>query len=324
MSESATPRVPTVDLRRPDAHSLAALDAACADHGFFLLSGHGLDALIDRTWRETTRFFDADRAVRVAIARDEHNALGYYDRELTKRRRDAKEVFDFADPQVPRIDVKNRWPIALPEFRATMVEFFDAFAALATRTLGLLHDALHLSDSGRAIMAHSRHTSTVRLNHYPTSDPVPAAERASLPPLGETALGYHTDPGVLTLLLQDDTGGLQTQSCDGEWIDVPPRPGTIVVNLGDCMQSWTNDRWRAAVHRVVPMTRRRRFSIPYFGNPDREAIIEPITELSPHGAHYRPVAWRAFIQARVDDNYTDLGADDTQMAQFRIGERSAP
>ena len=324
MNDSTNARVPTVDMRRPDAHSLAALDAACADHGFFLLAGHGLDEVIARTWRETTRFFDADRAVRVAIARDEHNALGYYDRELTKRRRDTKEVFDFADPQVARIDAKNRWPNALPEFRPTMAEFFDAFADLAARSLGLLHATLGLTPAGRTIMAHSRHTSTVRLNHYPTFDPVPAAERASLPPLGDTALGYHTDPGVLTLLLQDDTGGLQTQSRNGEWIDVPPQPGTIVVNLGDCMQSWTNDRWRAAVHRVVPMTRRRRFSIPYFGNPARDAIIEPLPELCAHGPHYRPVAWRAFIQARVDDNYTDLGADDTQMAQFRIAEQSAP
>jgi isopenicillin N synthase-like dioxygenase len=318
MAHSTNERVPTVDMRRPDAHSLAALDVACADHGFFLLSGHGYDKLIERTWHETTRFFDADRATRVAVARDQDNALGYYDRELTKRRRDTKEVFDFADPQVPRIDAKNRWPEALPGFRTAMVEFFDAFSELAARSLALLHDALALTSAARATVAHSRLTSTVRLNHYPTFDPVPTTERASLPPLGETALGYHTDPGVLTLLLQDDTGGLQTQSRDGEWIDVPPQPGTIVVNLGDCMQSWTNDRWRAAVHRVVPMTRQRRFSIPYFGNPDRNAIIEPVPELCARGPHYRPVAWRAFIQARVDDNFTDLGADDTQMAQFRI------
>jgi isopenicillin N synthase-like dioxygenase len=202
-----------------------------------------------------------------------------------------------------------------------MVEFFDAFSELATRTLALLHETLVLSGDGRARITSSRHTSTVRLNHYPTFDPVPETERGSLPPLGETALGYHTDPGVLTLLLQDDTGGLQAQARDGEWLDVPPEPGTIVVNLGDCMQSWTNDRWRAAVHRVVPMTRRRRFSIPYFANPDRDAIIEPVPELCVDGPHYRPVAWRAFIQARVDDNYADLGAEDTQMAQFRIATR---
>jgi isopenicillin N synthase-like dioxygenase len=111
---------------------------------------------------------------------------------------------------------------------------------------------------------------------------------------------------------------LQTQSARDGWIDVPPVPGTVVVNLADCMQSWTNDRWRAAVHRVVPMTRRRRFSIPYFSNPNRDAVVEPVPELSAHGPRYRAVAWRAFIQARTYDNFTDLGADDTQMAHYRI------
>ena len=101
--------------------------------------------------------------------------------------------------------------------------------------------------------------------------------------------------------------------------DVPPKPGTIVVNLGDCMQSWTNDRYRAAVHRVLPMRQQRRFSIPYFSNPDRHAVIAPLPELSVEGARYRSVSWREFIQARVDDNFADLGAEDTQMAQYRVG-----
>ena len=143
-------------------------------------------------------------------------------------------------------------------------------------------------------------------------------ERAGLPLLGATALGYHTDPGVLTLLLQDDTGGLQTQARDETWLDVPPCAGTVVVNLGDCLQAWTNDRYRAAVHRVLPMTNTRRFSIPYFSNPPREAVIEPLAELCPDGPRYRPIAWREFIQARVTDNYSDLGTDDTQVTDFRL------
>ncbi len=310
-------------MSRPDASSLRALDAACRDHGFFLLSGHGLDTLIERTWEHTRRFFDADRSLRVAVQRDATNPLGYFDRELTKRRRDTKEVFDFVDPSLPRLDAKNRWPADLPGFQDTLVAFFNAFSELAGRTLPLLHAALALSPEGHSVMASSRHSSTVRLNHYPVGDPVPAAERAGLAGLGETALGSHTDPGVLTLLLQDDTGGLQTQSATlaperGGWIDVPPVPGTIVVNLGDCMQAWTNDRYRAAVHRVLPMRERRRFSIPYFGNPARDAVIAPLPELANAGARYRGVAWREFIQARVNDNFEDAGAEDTQMADFRI------
>ena len=322
------PPVPIIDMSRPDAASLRALDAACRDHGFFLLSGHGLDALIERTWEHTRRFFDADRGLRLAVQRDAANPLGYFDRELTKRRRDTKEVFDFVDPSLPRLDAKNRWPEGLAGFRDTLVAFFDAFSELADRTLPLLHAALELSPDGRAAMGSSRHSSTVRLNHYPVGDPVPEAERAGLAALGETALGYHTDPGVLTLLLQDDTGGLQTQSATlapehGGWIDVPPSPGTIVVNLGDCMQAWTNDRYRAAVHRVLPMHARRRFSIPYFANPARDAIVAPLPELAQAGAHYRAVSWREFIQARVNDNFEDAGAEDTQMADFRIPDARA-
>lgn len=314
----STVAVPTIDISNPGRSSLDALDQACRDHGFFLLAGHGLDGLIDQTWNEARRFFDADRAIRLSIRRNQENPLGYYDRELTKRRRDTKEVFDFVDPSLAGLDGKNRWPEGLPGFRDGLVRFFDAFSILADRTLWLLHEALQLSAEGRASMVSSRHSSTVRLNHYPVGDPVPAAERQTLPQLGETALGHHTDPGVLTLLLQDDTGGLQTESATHGWIDVPPTPGTIVVNLGDCMQSWTNDRYRAAVHRVLPMHQQRRFSIPYFSNPERHAVITPLPELSVAGARYRSVGWREFIQARVDDNYADLGTDDTQMAQYRV------
>ena len=313
--------VPTVDISDPTSTSLQAIDAACRDHGFFLLSGHGLDDLISQTWVQTRRFFDADRSVRTSITRSQENPLGYFDRELTKRKRDTKEVLDFIDPTQTLLDARNQWPDGLPDFKEVMVEFFDAFSILADRTLSLLHDALQLTAHSRSLTSCARTSSTVRLNHYPIGDPVPANERDGLADLGETALGYHTDPGVLTLLLQDNTGGLQTQARDGHWIDIAPTDGTIVVNLGDMMQAWTNDRYRAAIHRVVPMTTQRRFSIPYFSNPQRDAIIEPIPELCTAGPRYRPIQWRSFMAARAYDNFTDLGTDDTQVSDYQILER---
>ena len=123
---------------------------------------------------------------------------------------------------------------------------------------------------------------------------------------------------MLTLLLQDGVGGLQALSEEHGWIDVEPRSGTIVVNLADCMQVWTNDRYRAAVHRVLPMGDRDRMSVPYFFNPPREAVIEPIAALAGATPVYRPFAFRDFITARGADNYADLGADDTQIAGYRI------
>jgi len=311
--------VPTIDATSPSGADLQALDTACRDHGFFLLANHRLDDVLEEAWRETERFFDAPRSVRTAIMRDRDNPLGYFDRELTKRKRDHKEVFDFVDPTFAPVDARNRWPNGLPGFRETMTELYDALSTLTDRTLDIVLDALGLAGESRKVITCSRRGSMLRLNHYPVGDPVPAHEREGLADLGPTALGYHTDPGIITLLIQDDTGGLQTESHAHGWIDVPPQPGTIVVNLGDCMQAYTNDRYRAAVHRVAPMTKRRRFSIPYFSNPPREATVAPIAALCEGGVRYRSFAWREFMDARAYDNFADLGADDAQVTDYRVG-----
>jgi len=309
--------VPIIDLSDPSSAAIEALDAACREHGFFLISGHGADDLIEQTWRETERFFDAGPAVFDPLRRTEDNPMGYFDRELTKRKRDHKAVFDFLDPATPTRDAINRWPQDLPGFREAMAEFHARFTTLAQQTLGLLHDVLDLSDQSRAKMTLDPINCPVRLNHYPVGDPVPADERDGLVELGETALGYHTDPGTITLLLQDDTGGLQTQDRSGNWIDVPPEPGTIVVNLADAVQVQTNDRWRAAVHRVVPMTTERRFSIPYFGNPPRHMTVEPLPELS-ETPRYRAFDWSEFMAARTADNFADVGAEDAQITDYLV------
>ncbi|HEX9258245.1 MAG TPA: 2-oxoglutarate and iron-dependent oxygenase domain-containing protein, partial [Acidimicrobiales bacterium] len=117
--------VPVVDIRDPGTTSLVDLDAACRDHGFFLLTGHELDGVIARTFEAAKRFFDAPYEVKHAIRRDAVNPLGYNDRELTKRRRDHKEVFDLVDPVQGRAQHHNRWP-SVEGFREAMVEHYDA------------------------------------------------------------------------------------------------------------------------------------------------------------------------------------------------------
>lgn len=313
--------VPIIDLAAPSDQAIAALDHACRQHGFFLIRGHGADDLIERTWQQAARFFDAGPGVSEPLRRTEDNPLGYFDRELTKRKRDHKQVFDFTDPTTPARDVYNRWPTNLPGFRDAMVDFHIEFTALADRTLALLHGVLALGEESQAKMTFDSINSPVRLNHYPVGDPVPEDQRDGLIELGETALGYHTDPGTITLLLQDDTGGLQTQDRDGEWIDVPPEPGTIVVNLADAVQVQTNDRWRAAVHRVVPMTTDRRFSIPYFANPSRHARIEPLPELAAE-PRYTSFDWTEFMAARTADNFADLGTEDAQITDYLLNAPS--
>jgi isopenicillin N synthase-like dioxygenase len=229
-------------------------------------------------------------------------------------------VFDFVDPSQGRAAHHNRWPTAPHGFRDALTRHFDAFSDLATRTTELVFAALGASDANVEHHRGDRTTSYMRLNRYTNGDPVPEHERAGLNELAAVALGEHTDPGLLTLLVQDDTGGLQALAIEGEWIDVDPRPGTIVVNLADCMQVWTNDRYRAAVHRVQPMTSTDRMSVPYFFTPPVEQTIEPITELVEGELRYRPFVFRDFLNARGADNYADEGVDDVQVTDYRIVE----
>lgn len=310
--------VPLVDIRNPGATSLADLDRACRDHGFFLLTGHELDRVVDATFAAARRFFESGPDIKDSIRRDARNPLGYNDRELTKRKRDHKEVFDFVDPTQGRASHYNRWPSGVGRFRDAMCTHYDAFSDLALRTTELVFAALGLSEAVVAEYRGDRTTSNMRLNHYTIGDPVREEEREGLNELGEVALGHHTDLGLLTLLIQDNVGGLQALSGEDTWIDVEPRPGTIVVNLADCMQVWTNDGYRAAVHRVLPMSGTDRMSIPYFLNPKRDAVIAPIPELAGAAPVYRAFEFRAFIDARGADNYADVGTDDAQISKYRI------
>jgi isopenicillin N synthase-like dioxygenase len=311
--------VPIIDVSNPGATSLTELDRACRDHGFFLITGHGLDAVIADTFRAATRFFQSDASVKGAIRRDARNPLGYNERELTKRKRDHKEVFDFVDPTNGPAKDYNRWPTGVDGFREAMECHYAACSDLAARTTEIVFHALGLPSPVSDRYQGDPTTSNMRLNHYTVGDPVAEDERRGLADLGDVALGHHTDLGLLTLLSQDDVGGLQAESPEHGWIDVEPRPGTIVVNLADVMQVWTNDQYRAAVHRVLPMTVSTRMSIPYFLNPPRDATIEPIAELAQGSPRYRPFVFREFINARGADNYADAGVADAQIADFRIG-----
>jgi len=263
------------------------------------------------------------------ILRTKENSRGYYDRELTKNARDLKEVLDLAHvpfPDLPdddprnfhRVDGVNQWP-DLPAFRETMVGYLQSCDRLGQwllqtfcRGLGEHADYLreHFGDD---------HTSFVRMNHYPLTDLLTEAEAATVTDLGDMALHHHSDSGALTLLLQDDVGGLQVEH-GGEWIDVEPIPGALVVNTGDMMQVWSNDRYQAALHRVAARTNAARYSLPYFFNPSYATDYSPLPGSIRDGdhAHYRPINWGDFRQARADGDFADYGAE-VQITDFAIG-----
>lgn len=323
-------QVPTIDMHHLDADALRAIDAACSDHGFFLLVNHGLDDSAGRMWRAAQMFFTGPQAVKRSVLRTADNPFGYYDRELTKQMRDQKEVFDFQAIDRPSSVARQRWPKLRPEdgqagadeFRSALTNYFQGAGRLATQTLQIVCTALGAAPDALDHAFGDRHTSTARLNYYPARDPLSAAEQEAVNGLGDMALHHHTDPGAITLLLQDDVGGLQTRSEADGWIDVPANPDALVVNMGDVMQVWTNDRYKAAVHRVQHVARARtlpraRYSTPYFYQPAAATVVQP---LDFHGGQpsYLPFSWREYIQGRIDDNYTDIGEDDIQIARYRV------
>ena len=313
--------IPTVDLSSRDdvaldgtaaVHAIESIAAAARDWGFFQVTGHGVSTdLVDRVWTQTHAFFGLPMDAKRALARTRENPRGYYDRELTKNRRDLKEVFDFA-----AVDGVNRWPEALPYFRETMLEYFAVCERLGLRLLGALCLGLGLDEDTLTTHFSPMHTGFARLNYYPLDDPLELASAATVTALGDMALHQHSDAGALTRLLQDDVGGLQVRTDDG-WLDVTPVAGALVVNVGDMMQIWSNDRCRAAVHRVRPITDRPRFSIPFFFNPAYAADVAPVVDPATEAPLYRTVNWGHFRQARADGDYADYG-HEIQIADFRI------
>jgi len=317
----------------PRGHrAVAEIAAAASGSGFFQIVGHGIsDDLIDDVWAMTRRFFGLPRERKLALLRTKENSRGFYDRELTKQKRDLKEVFDYATvphPELPHdhpdnvapVDGHNNWPSDLPGMKALMMTYLAECEVVAKRLLGAFAVGFGIDPSELRRHFGAHNTSAIRLNHYPLDELLTADEAAEVAALGDMALHHHTDAGALTLLLQDDVGGLQAGTVSGEWVDVAPVDGAIVVNTGDIMQVWSNDRFTAALHRVRPITDRERYSIPYFFNPGYDTDYTPIPEAFAPGeaARYRTINWGVFRQGRADGDYADYGTEN-QISDYRIG-----
>ena len=160
-----------------------------------------------------------------------------------------------------------------------------------------------------------RHSSFLRLNYYPTcDDPAPAETPLGGP--GNFGINHHTDAGAITVLLQDDQPGLQVYRAN-TWTLVEPRPDALVVNIGDIVQVWSNDRYPAALHRVIA-NRDERYSAPFFFNPAPEAMYAPLTTSEP--PHYRAIQWGEFRANRSAGDYADHG-EEVQISHYRIDAR---
>ncbi|PIK62578.1 hypothetical protein BSL78_00474 [Apostichopus japonicus] len=220
--------------------------------------------------------------------------------------KDMKESFNLR-PIIKETD-SNEFPEIpdVPKMKASLVDLYQNCKVLHQRILEIMAKGLRLKDtmalaSKCGHIGTKRNCTTLRTLYYPPfqSD----AETEDMP----MRCGEHSDYGAITLLFQDTTGGLEVRSVDGRWIPVQHIPDTVLVNLGDLMQRWTSDVYRAAKHRVVfsPKTvNLSRQSIAFFGNPDDEAVIECLDGSN----KYPPISALDYIIARTKKSFS---IDDT-------------
>jgi isopenicillin N synthase-like dioxygenase len=316
---TATTQVPVIDIRRLDDAAVDRVHDACVDWGFFQVVGHAFSAdLIAAMHTNMRAFFALPDADKRAIERTATNSWGYYDRELTKNRRDWKQVFDTGPDEVdgPLAGMAAQWPTTLPTLRPVLEAFSSACERLSFRLLGALARCLRTPADELTRAFAPRHSSFLRLNYYPPcSEPAMPTALTGAP--GNFGINHHTDSGALTVLLQDAQRGLQVLR-RGVWTFVEPNPDALVVNIGDVVQVWSNDRFPAALHRVIANDRHERYSAPYFFNPAPSAFYAPLPNAFGAGEppHYRPINWGEFRASRTAGDYADYG-EEIQIAHYR-------
>lgn len=300
--------VPTIDVSGYPVAVAGSIDAACREIGFFQIVGHDLDPSREHeAWDLAEAFFRLPTADRIAVSIPDGDAYGYGSFAVERLAAgigadtppDLKETFSIgpaphqgelpADRAAAFVYSATPWPAALPEMEHVMRDYYDALAGLAGRLLSIMALGLDLDPDTFATSV-DRHTSALRLLHYPDVEP-----GGVLP--GQLRAGAHSDYGTLTLLRQDEApGGLQVRSVDGAWHDVAAADGAYVVNVGDALERWTNDRWRSTLHRVVVPppdagSSCERHSIAFFHNANWDAVIECLPGCVDPGAEprYPPV-----------------------------------
>ena len=320
--------IPVIDISRLDRpQTLRDLDRACRDWGFFQVVGHGVEAQRSVRLLEAMRaFFGRPLETKQRISRTAQNPWGFYDRELTKNVRDWKQIYDYGPPAEATSEPsaatgpQPQWPQGLPEFKAAVLDFYAACERLAFRLLGAVSVNLGMPAEFLAAGFRPAHTSFLRLNYYPVC---PAPERpagCAVPRQGHLGINHHTDAGALTLLLQDSQPGLEVYR-QGEWHLVEPRADALVINIGDIVQVWSNDRYQASLHRVIASASAERLSAPFFFNPAYATDYAPLpsTVDRRNPARYRPINWGEFRAGRAAGDYADCG-EEIQISHYRIRE----
>ncbi|MFJ4184320.1 isopenicillin N synthase family dioxygenase [Kitasatospora sp. NPDC089509] len=303
-----------------------AVGEVCETSGFMAVSGHGVpDSLIQGVYRATKEFFALPPETKRRLLADPADPLmrGFgvegnlaaanegVDAVTARRLADLSETYTYnrlgdigatGIPDGARVGLAklNKWP-GLPGFRESYLAYYRAMEGLARELTRLMALALGLNEDW-FLDKIDHHISNMTANYYPAQDDPPEP--------GQLRKGVHSDWGLLTVLYQDGApGGLQVRDKSGGWLDVPAVEGTFVVNIGDLMAVWTNDRWVSTVHRVVNPPReaahRERYSIPFFLQPNYTARIECIPTCAgpDNPPRHQPTTSGAYLVGKLSAAY---------------------
>ena len=320
-SEAAPlPHVPVIDIgsffngTKEERKKVAMqIGRAAEDIGFFVVTNHGVpDHIIEDMWRETSIFFDMDVKDKSKLTKpqDEYpfGYTGFKGEVLSAGKAaekgdktkgappDLKEMFSLG-PANPNAGFPERlWP-ENKEFSLAWTNYYDTLAELAANILRAFAISLELPSENYFDQFIGHHASALRAINYPHVDekPVPGQLRASA----------HTDYGTITILKADAPGLQVSKDKDPPtWIDVPYVEGAFIINLGDLMKRWTNDRWLSTLHRVVNPDlgdacwnggSTRRQSVAFFHNLDKDAVVE---NLMAEEALYKPIVAGDFLMKK--------------------------
>nr|QWQ66225.1 Fe(II)/2-oxoglutarate-dependent dioxygenase 1 [Phlegmariurus tetrastichus] len=245
---------------------------ACQEWGFFRIVNHGVNAeLFQKLEEQTLRLFllpvEAKRNAPCPL----NHEIGFYsgaDSHIFKHLIWHEGLQLFCDPVCVDEHAQKFWPNGDgEEFSSTIKEYMKVSQDLGLEILRYLASAVKIDPS--KLTKHCTGTNSgLRLNYYPICDR----------PADTLGLSAHADDDALTILYEDQVGGLQVQR-DNKWFAVKPQPNTLVVNVGDILQVWSNDLYTSVVHRVVVNNQKRRVSAALFLYPEPESLIEPAAEV---------------------------------------------
>ncbi len=274
----------------PEARAcIESIHHASTRSGFLVVVGHGLDEQLEGVFQAAHTFFALPQAEKEAFPKSER--YGYVPhKSLAIDRSRVGEGTEFID-----IGLGDEWPLPdLPGFNAAVRAYQRGILDVAAITLRAIAIALEL-EPGFFAQYMASPQCRLRFLHYLVA---PLNADGSLP----VGTKPHTDYGAITLLATDGVPGLEVKPLGGDWTPVVTPPKSLVINLGDMLARWTNNRYKSTPHRVIGSSTQDRFSIPFFANPNPETVIECIpscvTEENP--CQYDPVKAGEFLVARID------------------------